>query len=265
MLIKSLPVYLILLVLGSCKKTDYLDINAANRPSLTARISFVNARPVNTDLYFWTFTTKVTAAPVALNTASGYLDAQYGSVQINVTQSSGTSYIVSREFGNSATFSASGGPNGPIATYYHTVFAARTADGLKDSLVLFYDDLTPPPAGKAKIRFIHFANGLAPVDLVSTSGGDNTVFAGVAYGWAGNEVLSSPTVNVWSLGPFVTINAGKPGFTLRSTTTKATIALTDDQISNLTLQDGKIYTIFLNSIPGTTGQFGAYVLTQPAL
>jgi len=258
----QLSVVLLALFFTACKKTGYLNVDASDRPSLSAKISFVNARPVNADLTFWTFTTKVTTTPVAINTASPYLDAQFGSVQINATQGTSTSYLVSREFGNSATFSATGNPNGPIATYHHTVFAARTADGGKDSLVLFYDDLTAPPAGKVKIRFVHFANNVPAVDLVKTASPESSVFAGVGYGWAGNEVLSADKANVWSLGPFVTIDAGKPGFAIRNAADKSTVTLANDLLKDLALQEGKIYTLFLNSIPGNTGQVGAYLITH---
>jgi hypothetical protein len=141
-----------IILASSCKKTDYLNINAADRPSLAAHISFVNARPVNVGIQFWAYTTQVTKTAVAINAKSDYLDTQFGDVQINFTEGTNTSYKASRQFGNSATFTSSGGPNGPIANYYHTVFAVKNTKATADSLILFYDNLSSlckPCAGHA--------------------------------------------------------------------------------------------------------------------
>ena len=115
-------------------------------------------RPVDQGINFLTYTTQVAnPTPVMMNTATPYLDAQFGLVQINFQAAGSSSYLASRVFGGAATFSPSGGPNGPIAGYNHTVFAARAATGnfTTDSLILFYDDLGDPPAGMAKFRFVH--------------------------------------------------------------------------------------------------------------
>lgn len=131
-------------IFTSCTKTDYLDVEAANRPALTAKISFVNARPVNQGINFYTYTTQVTATPVLINKATPYMETQFGLVQINIAAAASTSYLASRVFGGSAEFTSSGGPNGPIAGYYHTVFAlkAKALNFSVDSIMLFYDDLS---------------------------------------------------------------------------------------------------------------------------
>lgn len=190
-----------ILVFSSCTKTDYLDIDAADRPPLASKQSFVNARGSSADLVFWNFTSKLTAA-VAPNTSSAYADGSFGSVQINVTEGNSSSYLVSRLFGNSTSFSATGGPNGPIATYYHSIFAAKTINGQRDSLILFYDNLEAPAAGKAKLRFVHLATGLPAVNFQYVNGTAENVFSNVTYGAAGDQVLTGEGLNAWSLGPF---------------------------------------------------------------
>lgn len=177
----------------SCNKTDYLNVPATERPPLAAKISFVNARPVNQGINFYTYTTQVTPTPVGMNKATPYMDAQFGLVQINFAAAGNTSYLASRVFGGSATFTATGGPNGPIAGYYHTVFAlkATASNYTVDSVMLFFDDLTAPAAGMAKLRFVNLAPGSSSVD-VSFAG--NTIFTNVGYGSAGGAVLSGTSL-----------------------------------------------------------------------
>lgn len=43
---------------SGCKDTGYLDIDAAERPPLSAYISFVNARPIDAGLFFGPSPTK---------------------------------------------------------------------------------------------------------------------------------------------------------------------------------------------------------------
>jgi hypothetical protein len=249
----------VLLLTASCKKTDYLNINNADRPALAAHISFVNARPVNAGIQFWTYTTQVTKNPVAINTKTDYLDTQFGDVQINFTEGTNTSYKASRQFGNSATFSSSGGPNGPIATYYHTVFAIKNTKATADSLILFYDDLSAPAAGKAKVRFVHLAPGNPNVDFGVA--GQTALFTNTAYGRAGGSVLSGTGYNVWSLGPFVAVDAGKVNFSVTNSADHSVVSILNDQLSNVTLIAGKIYTIYINGTPGSTS-IGATILTH---
>lgn len=246
-------------ITSSCKKADYLDINAADRPPLAAHISFVNARPVNVGIQFWTYTTQVTKTVIPINGKSDYLDAQFGDVQINFTEGTNTSYKASREFGNSATFTSSGGPNGPIANYYHTVFAIKNTKATADSLILFYDDLAVPTAGKAKIRFVNLAPGSPNVDFGIA--GQTALFTNTAYGRAGGSILSGAGFNTWSIGPFITIDAGTLNFQVSKTSDHSAVNILNNQLSNISLQAGKIYTIYINGTPGSAA-IGATILTH---
>jgi hypothetical protein len=245
----------LMLFAASCRKTDYLDIDSSDRPSLVAHISFVNARPVNVGLQFWTYTTQVTKTAVAINTKTDYLDTQFGDVQINFTEGTNTTYKASRQFGNSATFTSTGGPNGPIATYYHTVFAVKNIAGTADSLILFYDDLSTPAAGKAKVRFVHLAPGQPAVDVAVT--GQESLFTNVGYGQAGGQILSGEGYNVWSLGPFVNVDAGNVTFTVTKNSDHSVV----NALENVALAAGKIYTVYINGTPGSEG-IGATVITH---
>lgn len=240
---------------SGCKDTSYLDVDAADRPPLSAYISFVNARPIDAGLYFWTFTDKVTPAPVAVNKASEYVPTVFGNVQINFTEGSNTSYKASYQFGNSATFTATGRPNGPIATFYHTVVAARTANNKADSLILFYDDLKAPASGKAKLRFINLSPGTGALNVVQNG---KTLFNQVAYGRAANSALSGEALSAWSLGPFETVDAGPFNIDYLDSVTAAKIGA-----ASLQLEAGKIYTVFTRGLTNATPSFGTSVIEHP--
>lgn len=236
---------LLLVVLSSCTKANYLDVDAADRSPLSAKISFVNARPENQGLLFWTYTTKVTTTPVAINNATPYLDAQFGLVQINVSAEGGSSYLSSRVFGGSATFTSNGGPNGPIPGYYHTVFAAKAkANSFKaDSLMLFYDDLAAPPAGKAKLRFVNLSPGVDSVDVIF---GGSPLFSKVKYGEAGGAILSGAGLNLFSIGPYTTVDAKSGIIEILNSGSGTPVLFKGGGIGNIILQEGKIYTAFIS-------------------
>lgn len=244
--------------LSGCDKADYLNIKAANRPPLSANISFVNARAVNTALQFWAFTTQVTTTPVAVNKASAYLPTVFGSVQLNVTEGASTSYKASLQFGNSATFTATGRPNGPIATYYHSVFAAKTASATADTLILFYDDLKAPEAGKAKVRFVNLSPGVGPVTLSGVGGA--ALFSTVAYGRAANSTLSGEALNPFSLGPFLSVDPGV--LTLALTRANGTPI---GSAKPLTLQAGKIYTLYTSGLPTSSSGVELQLIEHPVI
>lgn len=246
----------LLLSLTGCNKADYLDINAADRPPLNAQVRFVNARPINTPLQFWTFTTQVTTSPVAINQASPYLATVFGSVQINFTEGSSTSYKASQQFGNSATFTATSRPNGPIATFFHTVFAARTANAASDSLILFYDDLKAPATGKAKVRFVNLSPGVGALDVRSSNG--SMLFTNVPYGRAANSAIAGETLSAFTLGPFNTVDAG--ALTLSVNRVGGSVV---GEPKTLTFEAGKIYTVFTNGVPGSTASVAIQRIEHP--
>ncbi|WP_316829026.1 DUF4397 domain-containing protein [Pedobacter miscanthi] len=267
----------------SCKKTDYLDIDAGDRPALSAKVKFINARQSVTAVNFWDFTRKVTATALQRNTATGYLDTQYGKVQFNLTEGTDLSYKASYIFGGSANFvqetnSASfAGPNGPIANFAHSLFTVKKKltstlnPGNIDSLILVYDDLTLPAAGKAKIRFANFSPDAPKVDLTYATGTE--IFAGVAYGNFGNQTVISYTSGKapavieglsWkTLGPFKEVDAGTNlGLLIKDNTTKAVIALTNTALNAATFEAGKIYTVYINGTISGTPSITATIITH---
>jgi hypothetical protein len=248
--VQLIVLFIAVLFFTSCSKTESLDADASERPPLSARISFVNARPVDQKLIFWTYTTQVTPTALSMNTASPYLDAQFGLVQVNTTASGSTSYLASRVFGGAATFSSSGGPNGPIPGYYHTVFALKGKGGnfSSDSLMLFYDDLAAPPAGKAKLRFVNLAAGAGPVNVLLDG---EPLFSNVDYGAAGGAVLSGSGLSAYSIAPFINVDAGAAELLVQKMATSENLVSKTGGPVSITLQEGKVYTVFVNGEPNT--------------
>ncbi len=253
---------------ASCKKTEYLDSDNADRPELSAKVKLVNALTVTAPVNFLDFTRQINTALVVHNASTGYLDTQFGKVQYNTTEGSNTSYKSSYLFGGSATFvqetdkASFAGPNGPIAGYYHTLFAvakrrpSKLNPGNRDSLVLVYDDLTAPVSGKAKVRFANFSPDAPNVDLALA--GSAAVFSNVAYGNFGEQTIITYDANgkapatipglTWkTLGPFKEIDAfaGK-NLEVKNNATQAVIPVAGNGLSNLTFEAGKIYTVFIN-------------------
>ncbi|MET3878072.1 DUF4397 domain-containing protein [Chitinophaga sp. OAE865] len=235
-----------ILAFSACNKTDYLDVNAGDRPPLSANIRFVNARIPATGIQFWTFTQKVTTDAVLPGAASPYVPTTFGNVQINFTEGSGTAYKASRQFGSSAVYSATGGPNGPITGYYHTVFAASTkANTGKDTLILFYDDLSAPPPGKAKFRFVHLAQGIGGVNVkLKQNNVESSLFTAIPYGSAGGSNLQG---SAYESAPFTNLNAGTVSLVVSAGENAAPIVIDQQRLTNINLEAGKIYTVFIRA------------------
>ncbi|MBB5637451.1 hypothetical protein HDE68_003366 [Pedobacter cryoconitis] len=279
----NISVLILAFLFSACNKANYLDIDAGNRPALSAKVKFVNARLSLTPVNFWDFTRKVTPALLTRNTASAYLETQFGKVQYNVTEGTNTSYKASYVFGGSANFvqetntTSFSGPNGPIADFAHTLFTVkkRLSSTLNpnniDSLILVYDDLTLPAAGKAKVRFANFSPDAPALDL--TYNGGNSIFTGVSYGNFGDQVVISytggkspatiPGLTWKTLGPFKEIDAGtNQSFQLKNSEGKTVIPVSGNALTGITLENGKIYTIFINGLVNGSPELTATVITH---
>ena len=273
----------VILLITSCKKTDYLDTDNSARPPLSAKVKLVNALNLNVAVNFLDFTRQINTAAIVRNAATGYLDTQFGKVQYNTTEGSATSYKSSYVFGGSANFvqendrQSFSGPNGPIATFYHSLFAvdkrkpSKLNPGNRDSLILVYDDLSLPAAGKAKVRFANFSPD-APNLNFNVAGGA-PVFTNVAYGnFADQTVITydasgkAPSTIAgltWkTLGPFKEVNTTSgAAFEIRNASTNTLIPVTGTTLNSVNFQDGKIYTVFINGTIAA-GNVSATIITH---
>jgi len=128
---------------------------------------------------------------------------------------------------------------------FYSVFATGTVSDLQPLVLV--DDLTPPAAGKAHVRFVHLSPNAPAVD-VAVAGGGPVVF--------GNKAFREFT-------PFTPLDAGTYDLEVRVAGTN-TVAL---PLPGVTLQPGRIYTVFAKGLLGGTGPqaLGAGVIVNSEL
>jgi hypothetical protein len=141
------------------------------------------------------------------------------------------------------------------------VFAtSRQQDASQDSLILFYDDLSAPATGKAKIRFVHLAKGIGNVQVTLRSAkGDSTLYNAVPFGSAGNGNIKG---SAYELGPYASIDAGAISLLVTPAGSIKPLDIQQQALSNLQLNAGGIYTVFIRNIPGESSAVGASVITH---
>jgi len=144
-----------------------------------------------------------------------------------LTVPSGTRNVKVRVAGTTTTVIEA---NLPIATgTNYSVFAIDSVS--KISAIVLTDDLTPPASGKAHVRFIHLSPNAPAVDVAVTGGGV----------LIGNKSFKDYT-------PFVPLDAATYNLEVRLAGT-STVVLS---LPGITLQAGKIYTVFAKGFVGGT-------------
>jgi hypothetical protein len=113
----------------------------------------------------------------------------------------------------------------------YSVFAVDSVS--KISAVVLTDDLSAPASGKAHVRFVHLSPNAPAVDIAVASSGA-VVF--------GNKSFKEATA-------FTPLDAGTYNLDVRVAGT-TTVALV---LPAITLQAGKIYTVFAKGFLGGTG------------
>lgn len=123
----------------------------------------------------------------------------------------------------------------------YSLFAANVLASIEG--VLFTDDLTAPAAGKSHIRFIHLSPDAPAVDVALDGGA--VVFADFSFKEGST---------------FTPLDAGTYDLEVRVAGT-STVALDLDPI---TLEDGKIYTVFAKGLLAGTGAqaLGAQIIVN---
>ncbi|MBD3225049.1 MAG: DUF4397 domain-containing protein [Caldithrix sp.] len=124
---------------------------------------------------------------------------------------------------------------------YYSIFAVDSVSKIEPLLI--EDDLTPPAAGNAHARFIHLSPNAQAVDITTTDG--NVVFADKSF----KEYTA-----------FTPLAAGTYDLQVRLQGTESVVL----DLSGITLEDGKIYTIFAKGFVGGTGsqELGAQIIVN---
>ena len=118
---------------------------------------------------------------------------------------------------------------------FYSVFVIDSASKAKAATT--NDDMTPPASGKSRIRFLDFIPNSPRIDLAVT--GSSTIFTNRSFN---DQVTNTAVQN------FTEVNAGNLNLELRLTGTSTVIL----PIPTITLQAGKIYTIYARGFVGGT-------------
>jgi len=139
------------LVFTACSDDDGVEVGE------TSKIKIVNASESSTPQDFYLNNTKVNSSAIAYENTEGYISTKSGSDQDAEFRTSGsTTVFASKEVDLSA--------NKDYSFFLH-------GEGASTSIIVTEDDLSNPPAGKAKVRFIHLstaANNNVDISLLNT-------------------------------------------------------------------------------------------------
>lgn len=172
---------------------------------------------------------KQNSAALTFPNNTGYLSVNSGTRNFKVNVSGTTTTVIDAS------------PNLTKDANY-TIFAIDSVS--KISPLVLTDDLTTPAAGKAHVRFVHLSPNAPAVDIAVASSGA-VVF--------GNKSFKEFT-------PYTPLDAGAYNLDVRVAGT-TTVALT---LPTITLEAGKIYTVFAKGFLGGTGSeaLGAQIIVN---
>lgn len=160
---------------------------------------------------------------------TGYLQVNAGTrnVKVNVTGTSTTVIQANLNLMENKSYS---------------VFAVNQVSAIEP--LVFEDNLSSPASGKAHVRFIHLSPNAPAVNITLTDG--TIVFGNVSF---------KGSVD------FTPLNAATYNLQVRDAATNQTVVL---ELPNITLQAGKIYTVFAKGLLGGSGNqaLGAQIIVN---
>ena len=156
-----------------------------------------------------------------------------------VNLSSGTRNVKVNATGTSTT--VINGDFDLAANNHYSVFAVDSVS--KITVLVLADDLAAPASGKSHVRFVHLSPNAPAVDIGLTGGG--VVFSDVAF----KEHVD-----------FTPLDAGTYDLEVRLAGTSTTVL----PLPGITLEAGKIYTVFAKGFVGGTGDkaLGAEIIVN---
>ena len=181
-------------------------------------LSVTHASPDAPAVDIYIDNSKVTTTPFSFSNTTGYLkNIISGKRNIKVNVAGTTTNVINADI----TFD--GNKN-------YSLFAIDSVSKL--STILTVDDLTTPAAGKAHVRFIHLSPDAPAVDIAVVGG--PVVF---------------PNSSFKNVSAFTPLGAGTYNLEVRVAGT-TNVALT---LPSITLESGKIYTVYAKGFLGGTG------------
>ncbi len=181
-------------------------------------LSVTHASPDAPAVDIYIDNSKVTTTPFSFSNTTGYLkNIISGKRNIKVNVAGTTTNVINADI----TFDGNKS---------YSLFAIDSVSKL--STILTVDDLTAPAAGKAHVRFIHLSPDAPAVDIAVVGG--PVVF---------------PNSSFKSVSAFTPLGAGTYNLEVRVAGT-TNVALT---LPSITLESGKIYTVYAKGFLGGTG------------
>lgn len=209
---------------SACSKDD-----PTPTPTPTAKVLVAHASPNAPGVDLLVDDTKQNTAALTFPANTGYLTVNAGTRNIKVNVAGTTTTVINANVNFEANKN-------------YSVFAVDSVS--KISAIVLGDDLTAPASGKAHVRFVHLSPNAPAVDIAVASTG-TVVFPNTAF--------KSGTA-------FTPLTAGTYNLDVRVAGT-STVALV---LPAITLQAGKIYTVFAKGFLGGTGAqaLGAQIIAN---
>lgn len=217
--------FVIVILLAACSDDDN---TTAPTPTAKANVMVVHASPdaPGVDLLV---DNKVTVTDLTFPNNTGYLEVNAGTrnVKVNVTGTSTTVIEANLNLVENKSYS---------------VFAVNQVRSIEP--LVFEDNLSSPASGKAHVRFIHLSPNAPAVNITLTDG--KIVFGNVSF---------KGSVD------FTPLDSGTYNLQVRDAETNSNVVL---ELPNITLQAGKIYTVFAKGLLGETGNraLGAQIIVN---
>lgn len=226
--VSGLAVAALLFTLTSCDEDD--DVMEQQN----ARVLVVHASPNAPAVDLLVDDKKVNTSALAYPNNTGYLTVGAGNhnIKVNATGTNNSVINANVDLMKGAAY---------------TVFAYDVVSAIKPLVVM--DNLATPASGKAHIRFMHLSPN-APAVTVGVLAGSNfmPLFSNRSF-----ETAATATANQ----AFISVDAGTFTVQVRAAGTNDAVLT----VPNVTLQAGKIYTVFAQGLVGnSTSPLGASVI-----
>lgn len=198
---------------SSCTKDDGASVSGS------ANLMIVNGAEGSAPQDYYVDNAKVTGSAVAYTQNSGYITTNAGDHQ--------------GQFRTTGTATANATTNLSMESgKYYTVYL--TGSGNSSTAITTTDDMSAPPAGKAKVRFVHLSSAVASSIDLAVSGGSKIV-SGLTY-------QTASAYNNIDANTSLTISVAGSSNTLLT-------------IPAVLVQPGKIYTVFISGATATSLSF----------
>ena len=202
------------IILGSCGKED----NIVNPAKTFAKVMVVHASPNAPAVDLLVDNSKVNTTGLGFPNNTGYLNVESGKRNIKVNPTGTMTSVIAADLDFTRD-------------KYYSIFAVDSV--AKIAPLVITDDLSTPATGKAHVRFVHLSPNAPAVDVAVASSGA-VVF--------GNKKFKEYT-------NYTPLDAGDYNLDVRVAGT-STVALV---LPKITLEAGKIYTVFAKGFLGATG------------